>query len=147
MRFTVGTPNIGARDLVMGIPANNPELYHYSECHDHYHFDEFARYELRADGEVVTRGHKQAFCMLDTISWAWPNALPQFDCANQGISRGFTDVYESDLPCQWIDVTDVPPGDYKLFISLNNPRPGSLLPVLSERDYSNNTLEVPVTIP
>ena len=147
MRFSVGTPNIGAVDLVMGIPANHPELYHYSECHDHYHFDEFARYELRAGDEVITRGHKQAFCMLDTISWAWPLALPRFDCANQGISRGFSDVYESDLPCQWIDVTDVPPGDYELHISLNNPRPGTLLPVLNERDYSNNTLTVPVTIP
>lgn len=147
MRFTIGTPNIGARDLVMGIPANHPELYHYSECHDHYHFDEFARYELRSGDELITRGHKQAFCMLDTISWAWPAALPQFDCANQGVSRGFSDVYDSGLPCQWIDVTDVPPGDYQLFITLNNPRPGSLLPVLGERDYSNNTLEVPVSIP
>ena len=147
MRFSVGTPNIGARDLVMGIPANHPELFQYSECHDHYHFDEFARYELRDGNGVVARGHKQAFCMLDTVSWAWPLALPQFDCANQGVSRGFTDVYESGLPCQWIDVTDVPPGDYQLHISLNNPRPGTLLPILNERDYSNNTLEVPVTIP
>ena len=147
MRFTVGTPNIGASDLVMGIPANHPELFQYSECHDHYHFDEFARYELRDGNGVAARGHKQAFCMLDTISWAWPPVLPQFDCANQGISRGFTDVYESDLPCQWIDVTEVPPGDYTLHISLNNPRPGTLHPVLNERDYSNNTLEVPVTIP
>lgn len=147
MLFTVATPNIGSMDLVMGIPANLPDLYHYSDCHSHFHFDEFARYELRAGDSVAATGHKQAFCMLDTVSWAWPNELPTFDCANQGISRGFSDFYESGLPCQWIDVTDVPPGEYTLVITLNQPRPGSALPLLNERDYTNNTLELPVVVP
>lgn len=149
MLFTAAMPNIGSADLVMGIPANHPELFHYSGCHDHYHFDEFARYELRdQEGDmVVATGHKQAFCMLDTVSWAWPLALPRFDCANQGISRGFTDHYEAGLPCQWVDVTGVPPGEYTLQISVNQPRPEWALPLLNERVYDNNTIEVPVTIP
>ena len=147
MLFTAATPNIGSIDLVMGIPANNTDLYHYSQCHDHYHFDEFARYEL-LDGDVVAaKGHKQAFCMLDTTSWAWPNELPKFDCANQGISRGFSDWYEAGLPCQWIDISKVPAGDYTLRIRLNQPRPDTALPILNERDYSNNTVEVVVSIP
>jgi hypothetical protein len=148
MLFTAAIANIGSADLAMGVPANHPELYHYSDCHEHYHFDEFARYELRdANDEIVATGHKQAFCLEDTISWAWPFELGTFDCANQGVSRGFTDVYEAGLPCQWVDVTGVPPGDYSLRISLNQARPGHLLPVLNERDYDNNVLEVPVTIP
>ncbi|MBL4687440.1 MAG: hypothetical protein JKY37_22785 [Nannocystaceae bacterium] len=100
MRFTTAVPNIGSRDLVLGIPANNPDAFHYSDCHAHYHLDNFANYALLDDDNVVASGHKQAFCMLDTISWAWPFELSQFDCANQGISRGFTDHYESGLPCQ-----------------------------------------------
>lgn len=149
MLFTAATPNVGAVDLVMGIPQNHPELFHYSPCHDHYHFDEFARYELRDSGGamVVANGHKQAFCMLDTVSWAWPLALPVFDCANQGISRGFSDFYDSGLPCQWIDITGVPAGAYTLYIALNQPRPDAALPILIERDYDNNFLEVPVVIP
>lgn len=147
MLFTVATPNIGSTDLVMGIPANHPDLYEYSDCHSHFHFEEFARYELLAGQEIAATGHKQAFCMLDTVSWAWPNALPRFDCANQGISRGFTDFYESGLPCQWVDVTDVPPGPYTLKITLNQPRSDSALPLLNERDYANNTLEVDVVVP
>ncbi|MBL9107416.1 MAG: hypothetical protein JNL82_41405 [Myxococcales bacterium] len=148
MLFTTAVPNIGSADLVMGVPANHPELFHYSACHDHYHFDEFARYELlSADDVVAATGHKQAFCMLDTTSWAWPNPLPVFTCANQGISRGFSDHYESGLPCQWIDVTGVSPGDYILRITLNQPRRDSALPLLNERDYANNTLDTPVTIP
>lgn len=147
MLFTAASPNIGSTDLVMGIPANHPELYHYSACHDHYHFDEFARYQLLLGDEVAAVGHKQAFCMLDTVSWAWPNQLQKFDCANQGISRGFSDWYEAGLPCQWVDVTEVPPGDYTLRITLNRPRPDTALPVLNERDYTNNSLDVVVTVP
>ena len=147
MLFTIATPNVGSDDLALGIPANLPELFHYSACHDHYHFDEFARYELRDGADVIATGHKQAFCLLDTTSWAWPLALPQFDCANQGISRGFSDFYESGLPCQWIDVTDTPPGDYTLRITLNQPRPGHALPMLIERDSTNDMAEVPIAIP
>lgn len=149
MLFTAATPNVGSTDLVMGIPANHPELFHYSACHDHYHFDEFARYELRdKDGvSVVATGHKQAFCMLDTVSWAWPLALPRFDCANQGISRGFTDHYEAGLPCQWIDITGVAPGDYTLRIAVNQRVPDAALPLLNERVYDNNVADIPVTVP
>ena len=147
MLFTVATPNVGSMDLALGVPANLPELYHYSPCHDHYHFDEFARYELRSGDEVVATGHKQAFCLLDTISWAWPLEQTKFDCSNQGVSRGFSDFYESGLPCQWVDVTGVAAGDYTLRITLNEPRPEHALAMLNERDYTNNLLEVAVTIP
>jgi hypothetical protein len=145
--FTAATPNIGSADLVMGVPANQPDLFHYDSCHEHYHFEEYARYDLHADGVVVAEGHKQAFCMVDLDSWAWPGELPKFDCANQGISRGFIDFYAAGLPCQWVDVTDVPPGDYSLRIRLNQPRPFDRLPLLVESDYDNNTLEFPITVP
>ena len=147
MLFTAAFPNIGSADLVMGIPANHPELFNYSGCHDHYHFDEFARYELFDGDTVAATGHKQAFCMLDSVSWAWGNEFPKFDCANQGISRGFSDFYDAGLPCQWIDISGVPAGDYILRIVLNQPRPDTALPVLNERDYSNNMLEAVITIP
>ncbi|PRQ06729.1 lysyl oxidase family protein [Enhygromyxa salina] len=147
MLFTLATPNIGSTDMALGVPANLPDLFHYSACHDHYHFDEFARYELLDGDTVVATGHKQAFCLLDQNSWAWPFELPKFDCANQGVSRGFTDVYEAGLPCQWVDVTDTPPGNYMLRATLNQPRPAHAQPTLNERDYTNNTLEFPVVIP
>lgn len=147
MLFTAAAPNVGSRDLVLGIPANFPELFQYSPCHDHYHFDEFARYELLDSDVIAATGHKQAFCMLDTVSWAWPNDLPKFDCANQGISRGFSDWYDAGLPCQWIDITEVLPGAYTLRITLNQPRPETALPLLNERDYSNNQIEVIVNVP
>ncbi len=147
--FSAAIPNIGSADLVMGIPANHPELFHYSGCHDHYHFEEFARYELLdgPNGVVVAEGHKQAFCMLDSNSWAWPVAQPRFTCENQGISRGFTDIYESGLPCQWVDITGVPPGEYTLRITVNQAAADAAVPRLNERDYDNNAAQLAVTIP
>jgi hypothetical protein len=147
MLFAVTTPNIGSADLALGVPANLPELFHYSDCHSHYHFDEYARYELRDGDEVVAVGHKQAFCMVDLYGWAWPFMLGKFDCDNQGISRGFLDTYDAGLPCQWIDITGTPPGDYTLHVALNQPRRDHALAILNERDYANNAIAVPITIP
>jgi hypothetical protein len=148
MLFAVTTPNIGSADLALGVPANLPELFHYSDCHSHYHFDEYARYELRDEADqVVAVGHKQAFCMLDLYGWAWPFELGKFNCDNQGISRGFLDTYDAGLPCQWVDVTGTPPGDYVLHVALNQPRRDHAFALLNERDYANNAIAVPITIP
>jgi Lysyl oxidase len=147
LRFTLASANIGSRDLVLGVAANQPDVFHYSECHDHHHFDEFASYELRDADGVVASGNKPGFCLLDSFSLAWSGSPGQFDCANQGISRGFVDMYEDVLPCQWIDVTDVPSGEYTLRAALNQPRADTALPVLVERDYGNNAVEVAVTLP
>ncbi len=147
MRFTLASENIGSRDLVLGVAANQPDVFHYSECHDHYHLDDFADYTLLDGGGVVATGYKPGFCLLDSFSWAWPTEGPHYDCANQGIGAGYGDLYEDVLPCQWIDVTDVPPGDYTLRAALNQPREDAAVPMLVERDYGNNVVEVPVTRP
>jgi hypothetical protein len=151
LRFATATPNIGSRDLVMGVPSNHPELFQYSACHDHYHFEGYARYALLdTSGQTVAAGHKQAFCLLDWNSWAWPSLRDNdatYTCYNQGISAGWQDVYDKNLDCQWIDITDVAPGSYTLRISVNPPPDISGTPLLVERDYSNNTLEVPVNVP
>ena len=146
LRFDTQTPNAGSRDLTMGVPSNHPDLFHYSECHQHYHFDGYANYELVDDtGMVVATGHKQAFCLLDWQPWAWNNG-GTYSCGNQGISLGWEDVYGSYLDCQFIDVTDVAPGDYLLRIGVNLPAPDTAVAPLVERNYENNVLEVPVTL-
>lgn len=147
LRFDTYTPNIGSQDMAMGVPSNHPDLFHHSDCHNHYHFDHYAAYELLDGGGVVATGHKQAFCLIDLEPWAWTDDSHEYNCGNQGISRGWADVYGSYLPCQWIDVTDVPPGTYTLRITLNSPPPGTSLPIINERDYANNVSEIEVVIP
>jgi hypothetical protein len=57
------------------------------------------------------------------------------------------DTYDAGLPCQWIDITGTPPGDYTLHVALNQPRRDHALAILNERDYANNAIAVPITIP
>ncbi|NVB40810.1 hypothetical protein G6O69_23425 [Pseudenhygromyxa sp. WMMC2535] len=149
LSFDTKAANVGAADLVMGIPANHLDLYTYSACHEHYHFDDYASYELLAGDELVASGHKQAYCLLDFESWAWPELTPDdadFSCVNQGISVGWSDTYQAGLDCQWIDITDVDPGEYTLHVEVNLPPPDKAHPMLVERRYDNNVLDMQVII-
>lgn len=143
LKFATWTPNTGTADLYLGPPSDTVGYFEYSPCHDHYHFDSYARYELRAaDGTVVASGHKQAFCLLDF--YRYPGTMSggaRYTCSNQGIQMGWQDVYGEHLDCQWVDVTAVAPGDYVLRIEVN------FLHMLNESDYTNNLAEIPVTIP
>jgi hypothetical protein len=143
LKFNTTTPNHGPGDLFLGDPRNNPEMI-YSECHQHYHFEDYADYRLfDMQGNLVARGHKQAFCLVDL--WRPPDStgprLPNFpDCGFQGISAGWADVYDRDLDCQWIDVTGVPNGRYILEVHVNPAR------VLRETNYANNVARTEVCL-
>jgi hypothetical protein len=147
LRFATETRNIGSADLVMGIPAGNPEFVFHA-CHNHYHFDAFVEYRLvRQEGghrHIVASGGKPSFALEDTDRWDTVNGLetPRFSSRGEsGLQRGWADVYSHVVPGQWIDVTDVPPGRYTLEIELD---PNNKIPELSE---SNNTAIAPVEIP
>ena len=126
-------------------PEERPDLFLYSACHGHYHFGGFARYELLDESNnVVVTGRKQAYCMEDTIQVAQGPEVgcsKMFDCYNQGIQAGWSDLYGNTLDCQWLDITDLPAGPYRLRVSLN---PGQQV---QEVTFDNNTAVVPVTIP
>src|SRR6266540_2009929 len=68
VRFTVGTPNIGDADLVVGDPNQHVSdgLFEFASCHNHYHFRHYALYEL-IDPRTgfVWRAAKRGFCMID----------------------------------------------------------------------------------
>ncbi len=146
LRFDTATQNIGNADLIVGSPTQNA-CFVFSQCHQHYHFRGVARYTLyQADGTTVAAiGHKQGFCLddVETIPWLQPqppNPAVPYDCMNQGLHAGWEDVYPAGIDCQWIDVTDVPPGQYVVSIVIN---PEHFLP---ESNYDNNEARAQVTI-
>lgn len=142
LRFSVEVPNIGDADLNIGPPGE--PLFQYSQCHNHNHFSGFASYVLTdASGAPFTTGHKQAFCLVDTNRYVIEPDTPEsrrFSCNHQGIQRGWSDVYDSSLACQFIDITDVPDGAYTLTVHINHER------LIEESDYSDDVLQIPITL-
>jgi hypothetical protein len=165
LRFAVLSTNVGDEDLVMGAPNADDQLpngdptWVFSSCHNHWHFLDFARYELRPRGgtEVIVTGQKRSFCIEDTkpTDAAGPNPQRRYCCRGtdacempgvQGMQVGWGDLYGSTLDCQWIDVTDVPAGDYDLAVTIN---PDGVLcgtGDVCESNPANNFAVVPVTL-
>jgi len=147
LRFDTVVVNRGSADLVLGDPADpappfSAADFEFSPCHQHYHFLGFAEYELRdGNDRLVGFGHKQSFCMTDSERVAG-DAPHRFDCKFQGITVGWADRYGSELDGQWIDVTDVAPGDYTLVVSVN---PRHAIPEAA--GGAPNVIRVPVTVP
>jgi hypothetical protein len=144
LRFDTLTPNLAQVDLVLGDPTTNPAFV-YSPCHGHYHFSGYAEYDVvDALGQTVITGRKQAFCIEDTeryIGDPWVPLSPLYDCSFQGLQRGWADLYDAFLECQWIDVTNLPAGDYYLSVIVNPEG------TIEESNFSNNTATVSVTLP
>ncbi|GDX81381.1 hypothetical protein LBMAG42_31920 [Deltaproteobacteria bacterium] len=139
LRFTTTTPNTGTADAFYGDVAHGDSGV-YSECHEHTHFSEYAENLLEsADGSLTIAGNKQAFCLMDNENWGSVGGA-RYTCDFQGISVGWADTYAASLDCQWVDITDVPAGDYTLRVTVN---PEERMP---ERSYANNAVEVPVSI-
>jgi len=141
LRFSTETRNQGTADLYLGNPATNPQFV-YAPCHGHYHFNNYANYRLLdSNGQSAATGLKIGFCLLDTLRWS-DNApsRAKYTCSDQGIQKGWGDVYDSSLDGQWIDITGVPDGNYTLEMEVN---PQHILP---ESDYGNNITRVPIAL-
>jgi hypothetical protein len=141
LTFETQTRNIGNADIVLGDPSRNTN-YVYAPCHRHYHYMDFADYRLvNSAGQPVAIGLKAGFCLLDTFNW--DDAAPpvrRYDCENQGIQRGWADVYHRDLSCQWVDITGLEAGVYLLELEVN---PVGRLPELTR---TNNITRLSVVI-
>lgn len=141
IRFTTKIANIGTQDYYIGVPnASNPQ-FEYDACHNHFHYEGYAEYLLyNQDGQPLPDlGYKNGFCVLDL---SCPTGISaQYSCGNMGITAGCSDVYSSSLSCQWIDITDVPAGDYFLVIRTNWDQDPDALGRYELR-YDNNWAQV-----
>jgi Lysyl oxidase len=89
---------------------------------------------------VIAVGRKQGFFLVDIAPYCTDSA-PAFDYyPDQGISAGWADVYVSSIPCQWLDVTDVPDGRYTLRIGVDT------LGIVEQDDVLPDTVSVRVRL-
>jgi hypothetical protein len=144
VRFGTRSGNIGTADLVAGRPALDNPIWEYDACHDHFHFEGYAAYELidAATSAVLPVGVKHGFCLRDLGTWdpSVPSSCGVYDCDYQGLGVGCYDVYVPELDCQWVDITDVPPGEYNLRVTINSEQR------IQELDRSNNSATVRILI-
>ncbi|XP_017351493.1 lysyl oxidase-like 5b [Ictalurus punctatus] len=138
LRFPQKVRNLGTADF---LPVKPRHQWEWHSCHQHYHsMDAFSLYDLLDinTGRKVAEGHKASFCLEDT--GCNPGFRRRYACTahTQGLSPGCHDTYAANIDCQWIDITDVRPGNYFLKITVN---PNFLVP---ESDFSNNVVRCEV---
>jgi hypothetical protein len=124
-------------------------MFWAGDGHDHWHVNDFISTELdRMDNGVkVGTGAKQGFCLSDSNLFngslpGSPGSKVYKGCVmggqtskavKMGISVGWGDRYGYTLAFQWIDITDLTPGRYQLFGTVD-PQNYYL-----ESDETNNT--------
>ncbi|KAK7945220.1 hypothetical protein WMY93_000948 [Mugilogobius chulae] len=139
LRFPQKVRNQGTADF---LPVKPRYQWDWHSCHQHYHsMEAFSNYDLldSVTGRKVAEGHKASFCLEDTS--CEPGFRRRYACTShtQGLSPGCHDIYAANIDCQWIDITDVPPGSYVLKITVN-PNFHVL-----ESDFTNNIVRCDVT--
>jgi hypothetical protein len=116
----------GYRDL-----RTTAQMYFAGDGHNHWHLRDLESYELiRLDnGTKVGTGAKEGFCFFDNVLFGSTQAAFYRSCGNNpdalkvrmGLSRGWGDLYGASTVGQYIDVTNLTSGRYKLQATADGP--------------------------
>lgn len=143
IRFSTRIANIGNQDFFIGTPPPDPNAasnqFIWDPCHEHWHYRGYAEYVVMNADKEIPIGSKNGFCVLDLECG---NGLDsKYTCEKMGITAGCSDIYDFELPCQWIDITGLDAGVYAMVVRVNwTKKPDTLGHI--ERDYENNWAQV-----
>jgi hypothetical protein len=100
------------------------QMYFAGDGHNHWHLRDLESYELvRLDnGTKIGAGAKEGFCFFDNVLFGSTQNKLYTSCGNDpsalnatmGLSRGWGDLYPSGTVGQYIDITNLASGRYKL---------------------------------
>ena len=141
---------VGGGMVAVQPPPGPPEVkYETEDGHNHWHLQEIARYSLwnSAKTAEVAPGMKAGFCLIDSarVEGTGPATavyqlgdfcgrnLPTKPGVTMGVSAGWRDIYNRELSFQWVDISDVRPGNYWLAAEIDTNG------VIKEASESNNT--------
>jgi hypothetical protein len=144
------------------------EAMYYDLAHQHWHLLGFVHMELQTlSGDTVVNDRKNGFCLGDRYTTADANSIahnvrqdhnPERTLAGQlndnqckhldssavevkeGISVGRGDDYPYNVAYQWLDVTQVPSGNYVVVNTVNRDR------TLIETNYNNNSSAIAISL-
>jgi hypothetical protein len=146
MRFDTEVYNVGDAGFDAPSPQQRPDLFEHSACHGHYHFHGFARFDLYYPaGTPAVRGGKLAYCMEDTVAYQSGPAVAcdaASTCDDQGIQKGWTDLYARDLDCQWLDITGIEGNRWYCYEVCTNYGRN-----FQEYSFDNNCSRFPIWVP
>lgn len=121
--------------------------------HSHWHFEEFALYELRrlddggepdwSESGLVTEGKKASFCLQDSRRREGDEPRFYRGCVGvlQGISPGWSDIYGAILPGQNFPLDVIEGGERYALVYTANPAQ-RLLEVADEDNVAYSVIEI-----
>ena len=130
--------------------------YENADDHDHYHLKNAAEYSLWTKDKTaqvaLAQKTEAGFCLEDTL-WANGDGPAAYDVSQNGfcwqhdkdhggtlvmgISPGWKDLYHAGLTYQWVDVSNVQPGEYNLAARVN---PNNAIRESNENNNANQFL-------
>jgi Lysyl oxidase len=120
-------------DTKVGNDGSTAQMYYAGDGHDHWHLRDLEHYRLSS--APVRTGAKEGFCFFDRSKWFEQDASgnpitpgvpprrvynacafnqPKATSVTVGLSRGWADKYGAKTFGQYIDITDLPDGSYRL---------------------------------
>jgi hypothetical protein len=126
-------------------------MFWSGDGHNHWHVTDIQVAQLHSlEAENVGgRYKKTGFCFFD--SYRYTSTKPGFYTAARsvcqtnasgrvpmGVSVKWGDIYPSTIAYQWVDITDVPNGKYKLRIFADAPTADAPAGTFTESDDTNN---------
>lgn len=121
--------HLGAVNSHVNTSGDNPTfqregLFYLDPRHNHYHTPYYSNFTATGKYHTITTNDtKRGFCLISNkrvVNDVWaPWVTPYSSCDYQGITSGSADIYGEGIPCQWIDITEMPTGKVDLDVKIN----------------------------
>jgi hypothetical protein len=114
--------------------ASTATMFYSGDGHDHWHVRDLQEWTLQnSNAQVLARGAKTGFCFWDnynygatTLVYYHPSTTDACEIAPSGrvpmgLSVGWGDMYPSNIAFQYIDISGLPNGVYKVTVAADPP--------------------------